>query len=306
MKDWQTVFQNAVLGQKLSISRILTWIERGRDPSDLIQKIYQLDPSIYTIAITGPGGAGKSSLISHLAHPLAQGHYLGIIAMDPRSERTGGSFLGDRIRLSDKVNHPRIFYRSFAPLGTPFAGFLTAKMMARALGAFGFGCVMIETPGAGQSEWDMERLADTTVLVLTPECGDEIQMMKRGLVEWADIFVINKADRPGIKNLESALQRELQDRPHSSAWKPPILLATAQNGTGAEELLEAIEKHHQHLKISGALEKNRETHKHLECMLWALSITWNRVNKAMPQGPLNNPYLEAKQILKEILHERER
>jgi LAO/AO transport system kinase len=236
---------------------------------------------------------------------------LGIIAIDPRSSISGGAFLGDRIRLGDKAIHPRIFFRSFAPKGSPFSGYLTAKIMTRAFGTFGFGCVLIETLGAGQSEWTIQHLADTTVLILSPESGDEIQMMKRGLVEWADIFVINKADRPGAKQLEAALVRELQSRPNTSKWKPPVLMtvATAQNGQGIEALIEAIEKHHQFLKITGEIEENRLKNQSLECMLWVLSMTWNQLNKTgqiSEKKLFKNPHQEAQRLLKEVFHEEKK
>lgn len=311
MKIWQSWFKDALSGHPDAISRILTLIERGEDHPQFFQKIYQNDFQIYTIALTGPTGVGKSSLVAHLAEPLADYQHLGIIAMDPRSSISGGAFLGDRIRLGDKAHHPRIFFRSFAPKGSPFSGYLTAKTMARAFGTFRFGCVLIETLGAGQSEWAIQHLADTTVLILSPESGDEIQMMKRGLVEWADIFVINKADRPGAKQLEAALARELQNRANDSKWKPPILLtvATAQNGQGVEKLIEGIEKHHQFLKITGKIEENRLKNQNLECMLWALSMTWNQLSKTRQISEkklFKNPHQEAQRLLKEVFHERKK
>jgi LAO/AO transport system kinase len=308
-KPWQSWFKAALSGHDDAISRILTLIERGEEDSEFFQKIYQNDFQIYTIAITGPTGVGKSSLVAHLAEPLADHQYLGIIAMDPRSSISGGAFLGDRIRLGDKADHPRIFFRSFAPKASPFSGYLIAKTMARAFGAFGFGCVLIETVGAGQSEWAIQHLADTTVLVLSPESGDEIQMMKRGITEWADIFVINKADRPGAKQLEAALARELHNRPDGSGWKPPVLMTVAQNGEGVEKLAEGIERHHQFLKITGKVEENRLRNQSLECMLWALSMTWNRLSKTRPLSQkeiFKNPHREAQKLLKEVFHERKK
>ncbi|MBI1884285.1 MAG: methylmalonyl Co-A mutase-associated GTPase MeaB [Chlamydiae bacterium] len=308
MKGWQSFFKEALRGEEQAVARILTLLERGPLDDDLLKKIYESDSQIYTIALTGSTGVGKSSLVAQLTDFLARGQYVGIIAMDPRSSISGGAFLGDRIRLKEKAQHPRLFFRSFAPRGTPFSGYITAKTMARALGAFGFGCVLIETQGAGQSDWSLQHLADTTVLVLSPEGGDEIQMMKRGLIEWADIFVINKADRPGAKPLEYALMHELKDRGHTG-WKPPIMLTSAQNGQGMDELFEAIEKHHHFLRTHGLIDQRRKSHQELECLLWTLSMTWQRVHRKLEHAPkqfLKNPYEGAKKILAEAFHGRKK
>lgn len=300
-------FKKARAGEKKAISKVLTFIEDGEMDENLLKKLYAHDSEIHTIALTGSPGVGKSSLMAQMVEPLARFQFLGIMAMDPRSWISDGAFLGDRIRLGENAHHPRIFLRSFAPHGLPFSGFLTAKMMARAFGAFGFGCALIETLGTGQAEWGIHELADTTILVLSPESGDEIQMMKRGLIEWADIFVINKADRAGAKNLEAALHRELHHRKSTSKWKPPVLLTTAPSGQGVEELLEAIERHHQFLKINDDAEQSRLAKQKLECMLWALSTVWTQLNQSLQNGKkdfLSNPYEEAQKILKEIRFDR--
>ncbi len=307
MNSFLTHFKKALKADKAAISKILTLIEEGEKEDALLKKIYSSDSEIHTIALTGPPGVGKSSLIAQMVEPLATHQSLGIIAMDPRSWISNGAFLGDRIRLAQNTHHPRIFFRSFAPHGLPMTGYLTAKLMARAFGAFGFGCALIETIGTGQAEWGIHELADTTILVLSPESGDEIQMMKRGLIEWADIFVINKMDRPGAKQLELALHRELHHRKSLSTWKPPVLLTAAQSGEGIEKLLETIEKHHHFLKISDEAQHNQWNKKKLECMLWALSITSHQLNKSLKkikEEPDMNPYEEAKKLLKEMPHGR--
>jgi LAO/AO transport system kinase len=304
--NWEELFLAAKSRDDNAISEILTRIERGPEDEGLFKRIHEEESEIYTIAVTGPPGAGKSTLLSHLAEPLTRHQYLGIAAMDPRSSVSGGAFLGDRIRLGEKTHHPRIFFRSFAPQVSPFSGYLIARMMARVFGVSGFGCAVIETAGVGQTEWPVHHLADTTLLLFSPESGDEIQMMKRGLIEWADIYVINKADRPGAKQIETALQKELHHKTREDGWKPPLLLTIAQNGTGTDAILEAIEKHHQHLKISGALEKNRHQQKLSECLLWSLSMTWNEMHRRLnTQTEFKEPpYHTARKMLKEIFHDK--
>lgn len=302
MTSWKSWFKEALAGDERAMSRILTLIERSQEDPQLLSKIYETDSQIYTIALTGATGVGKSSLLAYLVTPLTRDQYLGVIAMDPRSSVSGGAFLGDRIRLK-KGLHPRVFFRSFAPRKNPFSGYLSAQIMARAFGSFGFGCVLMETQGMGQSDWVIQHLADTTILVLSPESGDEIQMMKRGLIEWADIFVINKSDRSGAKALETALIEELKSHQDSEKWKRPVLMTESLKGEGVEPLFEAIEKHHHFLRVNGVWERKRQEHQNLEMKLWALSMVWDRLNQVEhPSRKFQNPYEGAQRILEEVFH----
>jgi LAO/AO transport system kinase len=195
------------------------------------------------IGITGPPGAGKSSLVNALIHHmLKQGKRIGVLAIDPTSPFNFGSLLGDRIRMADHFNHPDVYIRSLATRGS--LGGLSAKIfeITDLMRHGGFDLVMIETVGVGQSEVEIAGLADTTIVVLVPEAGDEVQTLKSGLMEIADMFVVNKSDREGadifVKNL-NALVHQKKD----SAWKIPVIKTVATSSLGIPELYEQIEKH---------------------------------------------------------------
>ena len=301
MENLSLLFKNARAGNKPALAQILTLIEKGIDKHQLYEQLYRLSRQIYTVAFMGPAGVGKSSLLGHLILPFARYQHVGMIAIDPRSSRLGGAFLGDRLRLAHRIHHPRVFFRSFAPRLSPFSGFITASLMARAFEAAGYGSVIVETPGTGQHEWSFESLADTRILLLSPESGDEFQMMKRGLLESADIFVINKCDRPGAKSLETALQRETHETAHAGQWKRPIILTNALSGEGTDALFEMIEKHQQHLKKSAELEKRRSESFKAESLLWALTLVWQKTREKENAIKGKNAYEAGRKIIRELI-----
>ncbi|HET7565125.1 MAG TPA: methylmalonyl Co-A mutase-associated GTPase MeaB [Gemmatimonadaceae bacterium] len=242
------------------------------------------------IGVTGPPGAGKSTLTTHLAARYrAAGLTVGIIAVDPTSPYTGGALLGDRIRMEAVALDPGIYIRSMATRGSLGGLASTTRDVADVLDAFGFDRILIETVGVGQSELDIARTADSCVVVLVPESGDSIQTMKAGLMEIADIFVVNKADRPGADRLRHEVEvmlglrmgqlfrhvpahhgvelrrinnparaaREAAASEHKEQWTPPVLSTIAERNEGVDALAAALDRHFDYLATSGALEARR-------------------------------------------------
>jgi LAO/AO transport system kinase len=217
------------------------------------------------VGVTGPPGAGKSTLVSAMAELLrAGGEHVGILAVDPSSSRTGGAFLGDRIRMNELGRDPGIFIRSMASRGSRGGLGAASQEVLDLMDAFGFSWLLVESVGTGQIEADIADATDTTILVLVPESGDAVQAMKAGIMEIADVFVVNKADRPGAQPLAMELESMLALRSSDGAtegtgagWLPPVLLTDARAGKGVDALLEAVEDHRAHLLAAGEIEMRR-------------------------------------------------
>lgn len=229
-------------GDARAISRAITAIEdNAGEAEDLLRRIFPETGRAFIIGVTGAPGTGKSTLVDRLAsYYRSQGHPVGIIAVDPTSPYTGGAILGDRIRMQGHASDPGIFIRSMATRG--FLGGLTRTTgdVALVLDAAGKQFIFIETVGVGQDEVDIVRLADCTLVLLVPGMGDDVQNMKAGLMEIADIFVLNKSDREGVERLEIELEAMLQLAPERDGWKPAIVRTVATENKGLEELAAAI------------------------------------------------------------------
>ncbi|HEX2206456.1 MAG TPA: methylmalonyl Co-A mutase-associated GTPase MeaB [Longimicrobium sp.] len=278
-------------GQRTALARAISIVEDGRPGFERI--LHQLHAQMgraHRVGVTGPPGAGKSTLTSRLALELRKAdEKIGIVAVDPSSPFTGGALLGDRIRMNNISTDPGIFIRSMASRGHLGGLATTTKEVADLLDAYGYDRVVLETVGVGQSELEIAGTADTSVVVLVPESGDSIQAMKAGLMEVADVFVINKADRPGAdrlaQELELMLHMRLGEAPanaghhgvslrsvqkaareglkakadQAGGWAIPVLRTVAQSGEGIEELARTLDRHRVYLKESGELSRRRQT-----------------------------------------------
>ena len=272
----------------VALARAISMVEDERPGFQaLLHELLKAGPETARVGFTGPPGAGKSSLVAAAATRYrAREETVGVVAVDPTSPYSGGALLGDRIRMNDLATDPGIFIRSMATRGSLGGLATTTKEVLDLMDAYRFQRILVETVGVGQTELEIAAAADTVVVVLVPESGDAIQAMKAGLMEIADIFVVNKADRPGadrlVKEIRQAMhlkagsalkdvpahhgvdlgrvmkkERSESPKPDEGAWTVPVLATTAQSGEGVDALLETVEKHRAWLVESGQLESRR-------------------------------------------------
>jgi LAO/AO transport system kinase len=267
-------------GDVRALARAASAIENRRPEAvALMQELFPRTGRAALIGVTGASGAGKSTLVDQLARGLRdQGRTVGILAVDPTSPFTGGAILGDRIRMQQHHADAGVFIRSMASRGA-LGGLAAATTdLALLLDAAGKDVVLIETVGVGQDEVEVARLADLTILVLVPGMGDDVQSMKAGIMEIADIFVINKADRPGVDTLEREVQAMLGLAAQTGDWRPPILKVVATEGKGIDALLEAVRS----FQESGAKRDRR-------AQMWCLRLREmlrERLLERVPTGEL--------------------
>jgi len=251
--------EKMLAGDKQSLARLITLVEReSPEVAGIMRTIYPHTGKAFCVGVTGPPGGGKSTLVGKLTSIAREkGLEVGIMAVDPTSPFTGGAILGDRIRMQQHYLDEGVFIRSMATRGSHGGLPKTASSVTKLLDAAGKDIVFVETVGVGQGEIDVMEAVDTTIVVLVPEAGDSIQTMKAGLMEIADVFVVNKADRPGADYLVVELEGMVHQSPKQSWWQVPVMATQAVNDVGTEELYQYIERHRQALEESGNLALKR-------------------------------------------------
>lgn len=256
----ETLFAAALEGDRSSLARLLSMIEQGGDDARAVGRLsYPLGGHSYTVGLTGAPGAGKSTLTSSIiGHLRKMDLEVAVLAIDPSSPFTGGAILGDRVRMQDHATDRGVFIRSMATRGHLGGLSLAAPEAIRLLDAIGRLWVLVETVGVGQVEVEIAGKADTTVVVVNPGWGDSVQANKAGLMEIADVFVINKADRKGVDETRRDLEQmlDLSDLPHE-AWRPPIVPTIGSTGEGVEALWDVVQQHRAHISSSGELDRRR-------------------------------------------------
>ena len=292
--DALTLVERMRAGDRVALARLITHVENRTPAVPAIMKaIHGAGGDAFVIGVTGPPGAGKSTVVDRLTALLrARGQTVGVVAVDPTSPFTGGAVLGDRIRMQSHALDPGVFIRSMATRGAVGGLARATGNVIKLLAAFGFDWVLIETVGVGQTELDIMKLADSTVVVLVPESGDAIQTMKAGLMEAADVFVVNKADRAGAP----ALMAELKFAAHLAYtspgaardvdWEIPVLSTEAQNDVGIDALFEAIERHRAVLTTTGALRERRRARRRDELRALLVEEFTARVDDRLRDGEL--------------------
>jgi GTPase len=279
-------------GDRRALARLITRVEnREADVPEIMRRVHPRTGQAYTVGVTGPPGAGKSTLVDRLLAAIRKtGATVGVVAVDPTSPFTGGAVLGDRIRMQAHTLDAGVFIRSMATRGSLGGLARATAEVQKLLDAAGFDWVLVETVGVGQTELDIVRLADTTVVVLVPESGDGIQTMKAGLLEAADILVVNKADREGAPRLMTELKymvhlhREGQLASRDLDWEVPILSTEAVHDVGVVELLDTIARHRAALESSGALERRRGARRARELRALLLTELRQAVDRALADG----------------------
>jgi LAO/AO transport system kinase len=258
--DAETLLAAARTGDRAALARLLSLVERGGEPArDVGRRTHPLGGDAYTVGITGAPGSGKSTLTGRIIGELRRaGNRVAVLAIDPSSPFSGGAILGDRVRMQDHALDDGVFIRSMATRGHLGGLALATPEAVRLLDAAGYPWILLETVGVGQVEVEVAGAADTTVVVVTPGWGDGVQAAKAGLMEIADIFVINKSDRPGVAETERDLAGMLElTQLATDGWRPPIVRTTATSGEGVSDLVAAVGEHRRWLTEGGGLARRR-------------------------------------------------
>ncbi len=297
-------------GDVRALARAIRLVE-DRDPAaeDLIRRLRGRAGAAHVVGVTGPPGSGKSTVCDQLIQRWREhGHRVGVIAVDPSSPFTGGAILGDRVRMQRHTGDEGVYIRSMAARGHLGGLASAAREAIRLIDASGRDRCLLETVGVGQSELEVMQTVDTTVVVTTPVAGDSVQILKAGILEIADIFVVNKSDVPGA----AKVVRELRDLVRHNTmgkrdWTPPVVQTTATSGDGVDELLDAVERHHEVISSSGELERRRRERLRAEIEAIVVERAADRARLELEEGTMGadlsgdlrgvDPYAIADRIL---------
>jgi len=269
-------------------------LERGGPAAaEIMKAVDGHTGNAYIVGITGPPGAGKSTIVDQLTKLVrGQDKRIGIIAVDPTSPFSGGALLGDRIRMQRHYLDTGVFIRSVATRGQAGGLPRIVKSMTRALDAAGIDVIIVETVGVGQTELGIIGVADTVLVAVMPESGDAIQTLKAGVMEIADVYLVNKADRDGANQMATAITGMLHMSPVTPEWVPPVMLTTAHTGQGIEELWGKVEEHQEYLKTTGELDKRRGQHRRNEFLEAVEEELGRRLRQLVEKDPDLNATLD--------------
>ena len=255
----ERLFDDASGGDARAAGRLISLVEAGAEDERTVSRlVFPHTGRAWVVGITGAPGAGKSSLVDRIVSCIRAAHErVAVVAVDPSSPFSGGAILGDRVRMQDHATDPGVFVRSMATRGQ-LGGLARATLGAvRVLDAAGWPWILVETVGAGQVEVDVAQAADATIVVLTPGVGDSVQVAKAGLMEVADLFVVNKADKPGADELARDVEAALDLADPPPEWRPPVVHTVATSGEGVVALWHVVARHRTHLQQDGRLEQRR-------------------------------------------------
>jgi LAO/AO transport system kinase len=307
------LLERIIKGDRRAVARALTIIENdGTEKEALLQSMYPYAGSAHVVGFTGSPGAGKSTLVDQVITLLrARGQTVGVLAVDPSSPFTGGALLGDRVRMSAHSGDKGVYIRSVGSRGNLGGLSKSTREMLYALEAFGCDVILLETVGVGQSELDILTVADTNLLVLTPGSGDHVQTAKAGIMEIADIYVVNKNEIPGSDTLVRELQLMIRDKSaYREDWKPKIVRTSAASGEGIEKMWAAALEHLSHLK-AGGYRKKRMQERHLADTIRIVEERFHRyaaqmaytdesLQTSLGEESVYDPYQSAALLLKKM------
>ncbi len=311
----QNIVERLLSGDRRALARMVTLIENEVPQAQrYLAELHQYAGKAHIVGVTGAPGAGKSTLVTQLVRELRRRDCkIGVIAVDPTSPFTGGAILGDRIRMMELAGDPNVFIRSMASRGSLGGLSSSTRDVVRAMDAAGYDPIIIETVGTGQAEVEVMRAAQTVLVVSAPGMGDEIQAIKAGILEIADIFVVSKMDKPGADQTvaELAMLLSLDPNRRKTAWRIPIIKTSALKGLGIDELADAIQKHRTYLTTSGMWQQRalRQSRSEVEALIvhtvmQALRRTisedeWNMLIEQITMRE-RDPYTVAQELLKRI------